>query len=170
MAYKKGQLSTTFYVSLVIFIGIIAYIAFQLFQIVPASSETTKEESVRIEAYQLSELLINDIGDPLNWETLSSGDINRTGLSDPTKNITNYLSRTKVDRFNALCASDYSLIKSKLDILHEAGFTVIEHSPAGDIVNACKSTTAKRTSFNISRTVLIAGTSYPTEIIVEVWR
>ncbi len=175
MGYK-GQLSADFYIALVVFLGVIAYITFQLFQTVPASSANVKEESIRIEAYQLSELLINDGGHPNDWYDAtkypSVADIKRIGLSDSTKNITNYLSRPKVDRFKIICTNNFSDIKSLLDIKDEASFTLIEHTPAGDTVYVCKSTTPsdKRTSFNVSRTVFIDVTSYPTEIIVEVWR
>lgn len=163
-----------FYAALIIFLALIAYITFQLFQTVPASSKNLKEEVIKIEAYQLSELLINDGGYPLDWYDAtkypSITDIKRIGLSDSTKNITNFLSSQKITRFKTLCSS-FNNIKSLLDIKNEASFTIIEHDLAGDVVfSNCKSTEAKTTSFNVSRTALIAGTSYPTEIIVEVWR
>lgn len=174
MEYKKGQLAADFYVALIIFIGFLAYITFQLFQIVPASSSNLDTESVRIEAYQLSELLVNDGGHPNDWyDTIkypSVADIKRIGLSDSAKDITNYLSTPKINRFKSLC-SNFNDIKALLDITDEAGFTIIEHKPAGDdVFDSCKSAEAKRESFSVSRTAFIAGTSYPTEIITEVWR
>ena len=164
-----------FYVALVIFLGLLAYITFQLFQIAPMTSTTANEETIRIEAYQLSELLVNDGGHPNDWHDAvkypSASDIKRIGLSDSTKNITNYLSRPKIDRFKALCTADYNTIKTILDIQDEASFSIIEHKPAGDeVYNSCKSSAARKTSFNVSRIVAIDGTSYPTEIIVEVWK
>lgn len=170
MAYK-GQLSTDFYIALVIFLGFIAYITFQLFQIVPASSANLREESVRIEAYQISELLINDGGHPNDWETKPLAEIKRLGLSDTTRNITNYLSSAKIVRFKTIC-SNFNDIKTLLGVTDETSFTFTEHRPTGDVVDVCKSSisSSKKASFTVSRTVFIDGTSYPTEIIVEVWR
>ena len=174
MEYRKGQLAADFYVALIIFTGFLAYITFQLFQIVPASSSNLDTESARIEAYQLSELLVNDGGYPSDWHDTtkypSVTDIKRIGLSDSTKDITNYLSSPKITRFKSLC-SNFNDIKALLDITDEAGFTIIEHRPAGDdVFNSCKSAQAKKESFSVSRTVFIDGTSYPTEIIAEVWK
>lgn len=169
MVYKKGQLSVDFYIALIIFLGFLAYITFQLFQIAPASFASLEEESIRIEAYQISEILINDGGHPNDWETKALTDIKRIGLSDTTKNITNYLSSSKVARFNALC-SNFNDIKNLLDIKDSESFTFIEHRPTGDVIETCKSSAPidRRTSFSVSRTVFVSGTSYPTEIIVEV--
>ena len=175
MDYKKGQLSADFYIALVAFLGFLAYITFQLFQTVPASSANVKEETIRIEAYQLSELLVNDGGHPVDWQAKPLADIKRIGLSDTTKNMINSLSREKADRlfkgfglFPAICAN-YNDVRGLLDIRDEASFTLIEHK-SPDEVFTCKSSESKKTSFNVSRTVLISGTSYPSEIIVEVWR
>jgi len=167
--YKKGQLSADFYIALIVFLGFLAYITFQLFQIAPASSANLKEETIRIEAYQLSELLINDGGHPNDWETKPLTDIKRIGLSDATKNVANYLSSLKVDRFKAICA-DFNDIKNLLDIDDSESITFIEHKPTGDVTATCKSSVPidRRTSFSVSRTVFVSGTSYPTEIVVEV--
>jgi len=173
LGYKKGQLSADFYVALVAFIGLLAYITFQLFQIVPASSANAKEESIRIEAYQLSELLVNDGGHPLNWETRPLAEIRRIGLSDSTKNITNFLSRPKIDRLNTICTSPtgYTDVKSILDIQNEFSITFIEHTLPEDTIWTCKSAlpTNKKITFNVSRTVSVGSTTFG-EIIVEVWK
>lgn len=174
LGYKKGQLSVDFYIALVVFLGFLAYITFQLFQTVPASSANLKEESIRIEAYQISELLVNDGGHPLNWETRPLAEIRRIGLSDSTKNITNNLFRSKVSQLNTICSTPtgYNDVKQKLDVKDEISITLIEHTLPIDTTWVCRSSAPsnKKTSFNVSRTVLIGGTSYPTEIIVEVWR
>ena len=170
MVYRKGQLSFDFYAALIMFVALIAYITFQLFQIVPANASGLDDESVRIEAYQLSEILVNDRGEPTDWETKPLAEIKRIGLSDSSQGLTNYLSNSKLTRFKSLC-TNYNDIRTLLDITEEAGFTIVEHKPTGDeVFNSCKSIEAKRTSFSVSRTVFITGTTYPTEITVEVWR
>ena len=170
MEYKKGQLSADFYIALIVFLGFLAYITFQLFQTAPASSANVKEETIRLDAYQISELLINDGGHPNDWETKPSlTEIKRIGLSDTTKNVANYLSSLKVDRFKTICA-DFTDIKNLLDIDDSESITFIEHRQTGDVTTTCKSSVPidRRTSFSVSRTVFISGTSYPTEIVVEV--
>lgn len=173
----KGQLSADFYVALVVFLGLLAYITFQLFQTVPASSANVKEETIRIEAYQISELLINDGGHPLNWDTKSLAEIKRIGLSDSVKNITNYLSRPKVDRLNSVCqtATGYQDVRDILDIQNEMSITLIEHTIPTDTTWICKSPTQtnKDIAFSVSRTVSIGETTGKIafgEIIVEVWK
>jgi len=172
LGYKKGQLSADFYIALVVFLGFLAYITFQLFQIVPASSANVKEEYIRIEAYQISELLVNDGGHPLDWDTKTLEKIKRIGLSDSVKIRTNYLSRQKIDQFKKICVTDgnYQAIKDKLDIQDELSVTFVEHADP-DITWVCKSSvpTNKKISFNVNRIVSIDGASFG-EIIVEVWK
>ncbi|MBI2005343.1 MAG: hypothetical protein HYS80_01115 [Candidatus Aenigmarchaeota archaeon] len=172
MVYRKAQLSADFYVALLVFLGFLAYITFQLFQIAPASSSDVREESIRIEAYQISELLVNDIGHPLDWEAKSLAEIQRIGLSDSAKNITNYLLRAKVDQLKNICETPtgYQDVKNILDIQDEMSITFIEHALPSDIIWACTSPTPtnKENAFNISRTVSIGDTAFA-EVIVEVW-
>lgn len=173
MGYRKGQLSADFYAALVIFLGILGYITFQLFQTVPASSSNLEEESIRIEAYQISELLVNDGGHPIDWTVKPLAEIRRLGLSDSVENITNYLSRAKIDQLKQICITDgnYQAVKDKLDMQDEVSITFVDHTSPTDTIWTCKSPipTNKEISFNVSRTVAIGGTSFG-EIIVEVWR
>ncbi len=153
--------------------GFLGYVVFQLFQIIPQSSANLEEERVRIEAYQISELLVNDGGHPANWETQPLASINRIGLSDSTKNVVNYLSRAKINRLlDVICPSvtGYQDVKGKLDIKHEFSITFIEHTPLIDITRTCESSapTNKKTSFVINRIVSIDGTAFG-ELVVEVW-
>jgi len=169
--HKKGQLSIDFYIALIVFLGSLAYITFQLFQIAPASSLNAKEETVKIEAYQISELLVNDGGHPNDWETKPLSGIKRIGLLDTSVNLTNFLSSPKIDRFKTIC-SNFNDVKVLLDVKDETSFSIIEHRTTGDTIDICNpvAVAGKKFSFNVSRTVFISGTSYPTEIIVEVWR
>ncbi len=162
-----------FYVALIVFLGVLAYVSFQLFQTVPATYTNVKEESLRIDAYQLSELLVNDGGYPLDWDTRPLAEIKRIGLSDSTKSITNYLSRSKIDRLKTICETPtgYQDVKNILDIQNEMSITFIEHTLPVDSMWICKSSlpSNKKTAFNVSRTVTIDGTAFA-EIIVEAWK
>ena len=173
MEYKKGQLSADFFVALVAFLGFLAYITFQLFQTVPESSANVKEETIRIEAYQISELLVNNAGFPLDWEAQPLSGIKGIGLSDPAKSMTNYLLRAKLDRLNTICQTPtgYQDIKGILEMNNEMTITFIEHTLPTDTIWVCKSSVAtnKKVAFNVSRTVSIGGNSFG-EIIVEMWK
>lgn len=168
MVHRKGQISFDFYVSLILFLGFLGYITFQLFQIVPTTINTARIENVRIEAYQISELLINDGGHPLDWETRPLTEIKRLGLSDVSKNVTNLLSSSKFFRFNSICATNYNDVKRLLDVKEEFSITFINHTANSQW--SCKSPTPtnKRISFNISRAVTVGNDLG--EILVEVWR
>ncbi|MBI2546962.1 MAG: hypothetical protein HYW23_00765 [Candidatus Aenigmarchaeota archaeon] len=173
MVYRKGQLSADFYVALIIFIGFLSYVTFQMFQTVPANANTLKDESLRIDAYQISELLINDGGQPNDWNARQISDVQRIGLSDASRNLTNLISRAKLDQLKNICVTggDFQSIAQKLDIKNTTSITFIEHATHNDIIWICKSpvTTNKKTSFNVSRTVSIDGTSFG-ELVVEAWR
>lgn len=161
-----------FYVALVVFIGILAYLVFQLLQVAPVSSTNAKEESIRIETYQIAELLVNDGGHPLDWESKQLSEIKRIGLSDITRNVTNYLSRAKIDRLEAICntPTGYQDVKKLLDVQDEMSISFINHTLPTDTKWICESSTptSKKFTFNVSRTVSIVDTGFA-ELIVEVW-
>lgn len=113
----KGQISFVEYLaSLTLFIAAVLYIAFQLINFVPAYLVIAKDQRVRIDAYQISEILVDDPGKPINWYTLPSSQIVRLGLSSEIANKTNFLSLQKITVFNGLCkaANGYSNLQSDL--------------------------------------------------------
>jgi len=96
---NKGQFSYDYFVSMIIFILFVAYIAFQIMAMKPAYLGEVRNEILRSESYQLSDLLVNDPGEPLNWDVAS---VKRIGLSNEV-NKTNYLSVVKIARLASLC-------------------------------------------------------------------
>lgn len=65
----KGQISFVEYLAaLSVFIASIVFIAYQIINFVPAYLKAANDERIRINAYQISELLINDPGNPVDWE------------------------------------------------------------------------------------------------------
>lgn len=110
----KAQISfVEFLTSMIIFVGFVAY--FSLFTLSSVSSYLAeiRMERLRVEAYQLSELLMNDPGEPLNWNT-NFLNAKRPGLLDHTQNKTNLLSKSKIDEFRLRCQLNYESVKSKL--------------------------------------------------------
>ena len=67
----KAQISFVEYiVSFSIFSVFVAYLFFRLLSYMPAYLNELRGEKLRSEAYQLSEFLINDLGEPLSWASL----------------------------------------------------------------------------------------------------
>jgi len=120
----KGQISFVEYLAaLSVFITSVIFIAYQLIYFVPQYLNEVNDERVRINAFQISELLINDPGNPINW--YAAPPILRLGLSNESANRTNYLSFTKINSFNNLCnAQDgYNTVKNLVG--SSENFTVI---------------------------------------------
>lgn len=107
----KGQLTLDYVLSIIVFITLISYIIFQLLMIVPKFSREVRMQNLRGEAFSISEILLNDPGEPINWDV---GTVERIGLLDETKNLTNFLSLDKILRFEDICLTDYGRIQELL--------------------------------------------------------
>lgn len=92
-------------ISSVAFISLVIYIYLLYSGNIPNFISEVRKEHSRSTAYQLSELLVNDPGEPSNWNSLSDDQIKRIGLSDQTKNLRNLLSLQKIVSLNAKCPS-----------------------------------------------------------------
>ena len=169
MAYKKGQLSFDFYIALTIFLATVAYIVFQMYQITPYALGTIREEFVRIEGYQISELLTNDGGHPITWgdETVPLSGIRRIGLSDTGRNVTNLISSQKIQRLKAICDNNYADVTRLLDFKDGLSITIVNHDTE-EIISCRPQSFSQRTGFNVTRIVSIDG-SMLGEVFVEVW-
>ena len=103
----KAQLSIEYYVSLIIFILFVSYLFFQLITLSPQFNRELENERLRSESYQISELLVNDPGEPIDWPIKT---VKRLGLSS-NLNKTNLLSEAKISAFQLKCDSDYEDVK-----------------------------------------------------------
>lgn len=104
----KGQLSVDFIVALIVFISLSFYLAFQILNIVPNYLQEVRLQEIRSEAFQISTLLVNDVGLPQNWHDLDDDDldeIERIGLSGSLTR-TNIVSIQKLDTLQEICSSD----------------------------------------------------------------
>lgn len=108
----KGQLTIEYLISFVLFIGLISYVYIMYSSNIPNFIEEVEKEDARAKAYQLSEILINDPGEPINWDT---GNVKRIGLSDENFNKTNLVSTLKIGRLKDLC-TNYEEMLRKLGI------------------------------------------------------
>lgn len=128
----KGQISIDYYVSLIIFIFFVVYFLYQMSNLVPAFNSQLEDQRVRSEAYQMSELLVNDAGSPANWNALvpnGTANISRIGLLDQSANETNLVSTAKMAALNSLCASQgQQLVRSLMGTDLEFSVFVVDRT------------------------------------------
>jgi hypothetical protein len=98
----RGQLAIDYLIALIIFVSFATYMAFQVMALMPTYLNQLRVETLRSEAWQVSDLLINDVGEPANWH-VGGVDIKRVGLSAEAFNKTNLLSLAKAEKFNETC-------------------------------------------------------------------
>jgi len=113
----KGQLTSEYLISFVIFIGLIAYTYFSYSSNIPRFIEEVRKENIRSEAFQLSELIVNNPGEPKNWDD-DFPNLRRIGLLDERFNKSNLISEDKIDEldnnFDCNDLNDYNLFMSLL--------------------------------------------------------
>jgi len=109
----KGQFTIDYIMSLIIFIIFVIYLILQITQIVPAYLYEVTNQRLKSEAFQISEILVNDPGEPIGWSMSQLPD--RIGLSDQTQNKTNLMSMNKISDLHTICQSGYDSVKTKLD-------------------------------------------------------
>jgi hypothetical protein len=166
----KAQISFVEYlIAFVIFVTFVGYFSIQILKFVPEYLNQIRSERVRAEAYQVSEILINDPGYPINWNI---GNVQRLGLSDETKNLTNFLSANKInaigDEMNP-CKPGYDNIKKWLASDYDFSITLTRKSPSEAIlINCHPSVTAARATNTTIRRAFSFDSGYG-ELIVQMW-
>jgi hypothetical protein len=164
----KAQISfVEFLTALAIFLASVTYISFQISTFIPNYLNEVKAERMRSEAFQLSELLINDPGNPANWYTLNLNNVVRLGLSDEKENKTNLLSYNKILKFNETCNSNYPEVKKKLGLDYD--FSLVLKEGTSEKINCSIPITRKYTT--IRRIVAYRDNNQVKygEMILQVW-
>lgn len=170
----KGQISIDYYISLIIFIFFVVYFLFQTSTLVPIFIGQMEEHRIRAESFQLSELLVNDIGSPSNWNTLvpnQTDQIARIGLSDQSKSKTNLVSSSKVSALNTICSiSDgQELLRSKLDTDLQLTVFVIDRTDDSIDVN-CEPELPSKGFLATTKRVIAFDDGRFGELAIRVWR
>lgn len=158
-------MTVEYYISLIIFASFIAYLAFQLIKITPNFMNALRDENLRIEAYKLSELLVNDPGEPIDWNVQPQ--VKRIGLSS-NENKTNLLSREKIIALQSKCSINYAMVRRLLAT--EYNFSLVLKKTSGETLAECKPTITpyRGTNVTISRIVALDDNSMG-ELILYVW-
>jgi len=168
----KGQISFVEYlVAMTIFITFSVYFFYYLMSFLPNYLNQLESERIRSEAYQISEMLINDPGEPTNWY-LNPNNAKRIGFSDENFNQTNLLSLDKINAIGIACTIGYKKIKKLIG--SDLDFSIIlRKKPSNNVLLACVplSSPTKVTNVTIRRIVSIntpAGLELG-ELILQVW-
>lgn len=99
---KKGMMNIEFMVSVLVFLLTIGFILINIAGNLIPLHRDAELDAIRSRAYQLSQIIVFDEGDPKNWEVL--GNATRVGLSTGDKYV---MSSAKISSFNATCNSNY---------------------------------------------------------------
>jgi hypothetical protein len=167
----KGQLSMEVIVCMAVFIIFVSYLFFQILGIKPFYIQQIKAERIRAEAYQISELLINDPGEPIDWTTTN---VKRIGLLDHAYNLTNLISWLKVGNLSSLCSSNYEVVREKIGV-KDYQFSIIVNKTDGGVPVLCypppQTIRGGFLNFTIERVVGIntGNNIVPGKVIVGVW-
>lgn len=159
------------------FIGITIFIYLQFSGNIPNFLVEVKKENSRSEAYQISEILLNNPGEPINWDKVPLDRVKRLGLSDEVQNRQNLLSGSKIFAFNNTCNTNY-LLTQKLIGLNTSFYVYfyrIKDSGERELLINCRPPLAliKETEINttisrISGVVNTDGTKFIGELMVAV--
>lgn len=170
----KGQFSVDYYVSIILFIVFVVYILFQLTRFLPTYINEVNDQRIKVEAYQISELLINDPGVPSNWETLGQariGEIKRIGLLDMTQNKTNLVSIAKVNSLNTTCGSvnGYNAIRGAIVTDYQFSILLIDKTNGNILVSCFPPEQLVRATKIDFRRVVSMGLNLYGELILQLW-
>lgn len=132
----KSQFSIDFYVAIIVFVLFSTYILFQVISFTPSYIREINNQRLKSEAFQISELLINDPGEPLNWEDLDENQIKRIGFSNHIVNYTNYLSLRKIQRIGICDEIKYEKVKKWLAI-KESFSLLLKNLKSNEILISC---------------------------------
>ncbi len=167
----KGQFTWDYIVAFVAFIALVSYLALQIIGIRPSFTDAVRGELLRSEAYQISELLINNPGEPEDWTILN---VRRPGFSNEIFNAVNNVSSRKAGDFNTICQqpNGYFIIAGLLGVdVYKYNFSVlmINKTSGFSIVNCRPPTTIARVINVTARRFSAIDGMYAAELIVQTW-
>ena len=96
----KAQLTIQYLASFIFFIGLVVYVYFAYSANLPKYVEEVEKEDIRSKAYLLSELLVNNPGEPSNWDEVIPQNWKRLGFADQHSLKQNLILKSKIDKFD----------------------------------------------------------------------
>ena len=173
MIATKGQVSIEYIVSLILFIVFISFFFVQLLNQQPIYMREIRTETIKSEAYQISEMLVNDAGYPIDWILPFGGGpqpnaVQRIGFSS-NLNKTNLLSKNKINLIGPTCNRGYDFVKNKIGA--EDDFSLFVYQQPGNIpILACYPSVIILRDINITfkRPVTFDDGNYG-ELVLQMW-
>ncbi|MBI4896497.1 MAG: hypothetical protein HY832_03020 [Candidatus Aenigmarchaeota archaeon] len=111
----KGVVDIEFMISLFMFLVTISFITYTIAGNLPRYHEEATVNHLRSVAFQASELLLFDKGNPQDWQSESViTDVNQIGLAADKKYK---IDSVKIAALNKYCTNEYDAIKNK--IIHD---------------------------------------------------
>lgn len=99
----KGQIKIEFIFGILFFGILIFYLATQINTVVTSVATDSRIDSLKAEAKSVMKILLEDPGEPDNWNKVSIDEIKRMGLMNQTIKKVFYLSKEKIDFLNSNC-------------------------------------------------------------------
>jgi hypothetical protein len=154
----KLQVGFEQFAALSLFVFSVSFLISQLLSYYPTYINEVKRQTLLSEAYQISELLVNDAGEPANWNISY---VKRIGLLNESLNKPNVVSVLKVLNASYLCNTNYSKFKQLLDLKNDINFVVYLE---GNLIANCSHPLGEK-AVKISRIISFDNRSYGELII-----
>lgn len=155
-----------YFVVIIIFLIFSVYFALRLIEFYPEYLKNVKEEILRSDVYRLSEMLVNDDGEPAGWTGMGTGSIKRIGLSDQLYNQSNLVDITKVIDLENKCNNEYDNIKRLVGAKHD--FYLVVNDISSGTVYECGSMITGESVAVVRRVIAFDNDDYG-KMIVYMW-
>jgi len=152
----KSQIGFEQVFSLFLFVFSVTSLIYQLLSYYPIYISEMKRESILSESYQISEILVNDYGEPSDWYSRPLNQIKRIGFLNESISKSSVLSFNKILKASDICNSNYQQFKQFLDLKHDISFIVYLNN---NIVASCVRPIGERGA-KINRIVSFDNGSY----------
>ncbi len=162
----KGTLDIEFVISVLVFMTTIAIVSISIINNFPRLHEETFSQDLKAKSFQISELLMFDRGEPINWDTLPVTSVKRLGLSNGTKYD---ISPEKVSALQGYCTGNYAGVKDLLGLDFRNDISIeIRDIDLGTAVLDCRPAAVSeiRAQATITRFVLMADESMKMTVAV----
>jgi len=147
----KAQLTIQYLASFIFFIGLVVLVYLGYSANIPTFVKEVEKEDTYSKAYQLSEILVNNPGQPRNWNNIN---VERLGLSDENFNKTNLISYNKIQQISSkncyLNINDFKFFQNKLAMNRSFSIFIFNITENGDRkpLFDCTPSTFSRTTVN----------------------
>lgn len=143
----KGIIDIEYLLAIAVFLTTISFVTIIIMSNVPLFHREAVSEDLRARAYQISELLLFDRGDPVNWDQVN---VNRIGLSTGTRYK---LSSLNIVALKELCTANYQRVKNLLGQDYRTDVLIEVTDQDDNLLARCMpaSVTTVRPNFQITR-------------------